>query len=314
MKRCIALLWLCVFLLTSCGKSADPFLTVPTDREGTLVVYTLDREAYYQFMDAPSFEWLQADHAEALSLYTMATDNTEEIEVRRRNDGINQTSRIEHGTTWIHNIRLCRNLITFGGSAQAIGAYLQQNGIQDTVNDYCLVNCEYFPVALWVNTVDGDYVITFNEYIEDYEEHIVNDTWREDYVYRLYDHETFIQKVLPTDGTVVVGDASVVSTVIHTDYAEIPMIAVMKSLGATVKTRWNNRVEFALEDQTVIVDHKKSMYNDEHFILPGGHGFCEYADDELLLDDNSAQQMLDVWGIDVTVDREQGIVRITKGQ
>jgi len=113
-------------------------------------------------------------------------------------------------------------------SARALEKFLKEYEIDESVVDVAVVDVAGFPFAAWVKTEENAYFITINEA---YSERLSNS-----YVYRLYTPSEYVEELDQGEALLMVKGESVPAfrnVELHEDHAEIPLEAVLVSLGAT---------------------------------------------------------------------------------
>ncbi len=212
-------------------------------------------------------------------------------------------------------------------------SYLADNEVNAKVKDAVLIDSFGSPMTIWIKTDDKDYYIvierfTYGSY--SYEDDISK--------YELFTHEEYTTffSIKPASLLVngeLIGDEKPAK--LYSYYADIPLVMVLESLGATVSWQDATNATIVFNDKTFklnLSEQKSSGQNiaylptlyetgsddglDLLFLVHGGYVFIEAVDKEVYMDNHSFRctlsSMMDIEYLDIImdIDRENRLVNI----
>lgn len=257
---------------------------------GNIKIYQITRDVFHLFLKNPTMD--------------IFTDDDIECYECTKSEEWYETNNVTH-----FSIR--QEFLDFVGSFTEVETYLLQNGFNGNVENMLIFDAQSMPMTIWVQTDMGHVYITINEELGD-----------KLYVYRFYQHADFYEKFKSKDAQLIVVGKEITpknAVRLYHDNADIPLIAVLETLGASVK--WEN-------DATAIICYKEKTYyldiknytfyeegNDDNNLLyqvDGGPIFINAVDYELMMDISSLAGTLYAMGTDVIIrcDSENASVSI----
>jgi len=199
------------------------------------------------------------------------------------------------------------NLINFIGNEIAVKDYISNNNISCDIDNMAIFNAPNTPITFWIKTKIENFYITINEYPED-----------DIYTYRFYNEKTFKEKFTGKDCAVIVNgkvleDKSIAK--LYYNYAELPLIAILKAFGATIITKDETEFSINFKNKTYQLNIKNhTFYNDENpdnnFLnqVDGGIISIYSTSSDLMVDDSTLSYVLYEMGKKVTITQGDGSV------
>lgn len=169
-----------------------------TDQGGSnamnkIIVYEIiKQDVYYQFIRSPSDDILnQQGNGNLESSISITSAGSIKRETVSPNPGIIQ--EYDEGILRIGSasgLPVYKSLINFAGNTTEIKKYLAQNGVTANIKSVAIISGVQNKSTIWIKANQEDYFITINEQPEDY----INNPHSDTYVYRLYNHSSYLEK------------------------------------------------------------------------------------------------------------------------
>jgi len=194
----------------------------------------LSSDAYYQFVENPSADILNNDENWAYpgaKVLTISIFFPEYIKI----EPLNKKLYIKSFMGFIEFIVMYffpeyeiitgdSSFIDFVGDKREIKKFLNENGISDDIEDFCLISSWRAETALWVKTDKANYFITFGGLTT--------------FEIKLYSQNEFFEEVRPKDGKLIVNGEDITSgsyVKIHSRDADLPLMAIAEALGVGIE-------------------------------------------------------------------------------
>ncbi len=254
-----------------------------------IVIYKISREVCQAFLSNPSCELLNEKNDNKFPL---------------------QSGEDWYVTANITRFPIQKSLVSFLESRDKIEAYLSQNEWQREIEYVTLLDVPAMPITVWIKTTEDYLFLTVNEEPED-----------PLYSYRIYSQSEFEQRYAGQSGTLTVNGKAVMTSSapkIYYDYADIPLLTVLKALGATIEP--NNKAELQISFQNKVYYLKDTkLYNEKDtdanllYCVDGGATFIYLQNEELMVDSVTANTLLSNMGraVSINVEFESKNVSIT---
>lgn len=255
-KLLIVIVPLLIFFLVTASV-----LIIGGSMKRNIVIYAINRESFYDFLEDPSTEIFETEHVEK---YPYPKDGK---------------WYITQNTT---QFRVQNSLINFVGNNTKIQEYLAQYGVMSEIKNVRFFDTPYVPKTIWVETATEDVFITVNEEVAD-----------EPYVYRFYTLSEYTQRHCCIDATLTVRGKVIETSVpvkLHSSTADVPLIPVLKALGGEVEET-EEQVQITINGKLFYLD--KVGYNLYEFgnetenllyQVDGGKIYIYWVDRELVVD------------------------------
>jgi len=327
---------ICVILCVMTGCGAHIIATTALSRLDTKVpgggsiinkvkVYELGRDIYYQFIENPSYDILDRQGSKTgVSIYSLSTTSAGLIEVETIS--YRPGSIYEYGEGMLRigsasGLAVYGSLIDFAGNKTEIKKYLAQKGVTASIESVCVISGLQITDTIWVKTDKGNYFITIDEKQEDY----INDPQKTTYVYRFYTQTEYCQKFSPKNCTLIINGKDITSgnyEKLYYNYADLPMTAIMKALGA--KVEWQNKTTALITcgdkkyilntTKCTLFDVGKPQDDDLKYniitVFPGGYRFYKVVGDEFVLDSSTMGRVVALMGAKINIDYEKAVITI----
>lgn len=172
--------------------AAEAFLNERKD--GDLPVFFLHDELYYEFVAYPSMDLLLKSCPSA-NLFRVTQNEEKPITGTYFSDSEPQLTIYRDGVAHpysVQNFAVTTDMVNFLGYKNEVEARLKENGFDVTVEDVAVIlNGGYILNNFaWIKCSDCSLFITFNELWDD--RYVLTD---EEWVYRVYTHEQYLEKV-----------------------------------------------------------------------------------------------------------------------
>ena len=212
----------------------------------------------------------------------------------------------------VNRFKIQQKMIDFIGSRIAIENYLTEHGITGEVEDLIVFEAPNVPITIWIKTSSTNVFVTINEQSED-----------EPYVYRLYSQIDYIQKYNIKIAQLIVNGKTVESkkgAKLYYNYADIPLITVIKEMGAEVIWTSDTEATIIFNGEKYLIDTStlslcKYDVRNENFLykVDGSPSFVYLESKEVFLDSTTLNFVLREMGEKVRVecDNKNLIVTIT---
>ena len=288
------------------------------------VVYEIGQDIYDQFIVNPSYDILnQQENRKEINIYSLSITAAGSIrqETISPDSGTAQDYQdYDDGTLPIWGaggLTVYKSLVDFAGNTAKIKEYLNQNGVTANIEGVALITGTPSPNTIWVKTDKENYFITVDEQQEDY----INDPEKTTYVYRLYDHSAYLKKFREKACRLIVKGKDITDgnyVKLYYNYANLPLIAVMKELGAKVERQskttlaitYGNK-HYILDTTSCSLDEIKANGTESTAIPPvGGGGGSQVIGNELVVDDNMMWIYVKFMGAKMNIDYKQGVINI----
>lgn len=285
-----------------------------------VVVYSISRTVYNQFLECPSKEILDQKESDTMiSIYKKS--DTSEGNIRREIISKNpvQVDESKGGTMRIGSMPVYVSLVDFIGDKENIKKFLSQNDVVGEIKNVAMLEDQNIPVTIWLQVNQENFFITIDEKFEDYS----NNPNTNEYVYRLYTYLEYRNKFGIKDGKLKVNDKDITEgNYVKFQYygVYIPFRAIMENLGA--KVDWDadrnvvlltcNDKEYILETNNVfsLVEVGESW---NILTPPPGGSYCfEMIDDRINMDDFTMQAVVGLMGAKINIDYENLTVEVIK--
>ena len=199
--------------------------------EKSILVYKLDYEQYFEFLEEPSVHYLESNTTKYE--YSIDKQNNKKI-IQKKFDGTDSVKNVDDGGIRISHTPVHVSLIDFWSDISQVQQYLQSNNISADIEDVVFLSCYELPCSVGVYVESEWYFVTIDEYSEDYQQNIHSDS----YVYRIYTRNEFIKKYGKSDADLLINGEKSLTVKMYYDHAEIPILNLFKLLGADIQ--WNN--------------------------------------------------------------------------
>lgn len=248
---------------------------------GNIVIHQISRDAFYRFLEEPSYGRIKQG---SFGSYTYPEDG-------------------EWYVKWgASRFSVRDELITFAGSKDQLETYLLQNHITDEAQGAILYEAPHVPLTVWVKTTQGHVFITINEDV------VINE---DSYVYKFYDQSAYYEKFKQREAKLIVKGTRVTAktpTKLYYNYADLPMIAVLEAMGATVKPKNDTVYSISFKGKDYVLNLSKlslaeaGSENDNLLTrITGGPTFMYPVGNELMIDHISFRAVLRAMGDDSSV-------------
>lgn len=313
-KLIIVILIACMVCIAGCNDLPDELEVENTnvisgeafDMDG-MTIYTIGTNGFNTFVENPSMEILSLS-ADRITHYVRSetAGNIEyfgaDLEKQMIPEGV---FRIEDNAA----LPLYGSLIDFTAGADAIAGFLLDKGIREDVKNHAVVYSRGYPLTIWVETFEEHYFITVDEYVSDYHDRMD----KEDYIYRMYTGDEYLDKVLPKAMLIYLkGNALSESMAkLNGDLVEIPLVAVLSALDCEV--HWNEdetELELILDSERYALcpaQHSLTKIGDDYnYIMtpPGGVSICDVRGGEVYIDSYALETILKIVGATVEIDND----------
>ena len=328
------LLYLSLVLLTGAGCTKTPdsvdasvsvkeSTAIPSsyETEDSVIEYYLKKSAYYEFFEAPSKDILrQRENVKKVSAFSILTVG--EGLIRREIISEDPVIVIEEPEGLLrmgYYLPVYRSLISFVSNNLEMEQYLFSNGITGDVESVAIVYTEGTPVTIWVMVSQKNYFITINEKQEDIKGGGFDET---SYVYRLYSHSDYLEKIEYKDAKLIVNGKDISSgnhARLNQFHEDLPFTAILQALGA--KVTWEDKriatityegidYIFDIEDYSFYrVGGQKNLF----LMTYGGYNHYQIIENELMVNANvilSVTHGIDL-DLEIRVDREALVISIS---
>lgn len=289
-----------------------------------VVVYSLDKNIFRDFMANPSIEILESKENNT-DICVFTKSKSKEGYIRRKISG-RKPEHIDEAVSGYMRIGsnfslpVYTEFIEFISSKSNIQNIFADNNFNCKVNDYVIVegrvpNSAKVPVIVWVTTDSGNYYITINEKPE------FNKQLSTEFGYILYTQDAFLQKFGLRDGILRVNGKDIT----YGNYIKfenngvyMPFRAIMETLGATIK--WdviqnNTSVKYNNKEYVLEVNNRLSLIEvgtPENILMtpPGGSYYCDIIDDRIIMDANTMKAVIKLIGGTVNINYNNMVVEI----
>lgn len=254
-----------------------------------IIIYQISRDALNCFLQKPSGEYLR-DNNITSTVYD--------------NEGYYTTNS---NTRFPIN----KELIDFLGNKEQVKKYLSENGVTNQADSIAMIDAPNMPVSVWVKTESENCYITINEELSD-----------KIYTYRFYNEKDYVKKYTPKNGKLIMNGKEIACKnvpKVYYNYADVPLLCVLKEFGADVERQENiihinineRKYELNTDKYTLYVE---KMPDENLFNIWGGSQFIYLESDEIMVDDATLSSILHhmVGNTQITVNSENGTVTITK--
>jgi len=256
-----------------------------------IVIYAIDRDDFQTFLKAPSYEFL-ADKAEWTYSYL--------------EDG---ERYMLYGSCGSIDFAKEQEVVDFLTDPAAIQAYLVDHQIQGTIEQMAIFEVPNMPITMWVKTTEEvAYMTIFDHYEEE--------------TYRLYAQDEFNDRNTRRVGKLFYQGKEIDTPnapIIYGGDADVPLIAILKAVGATVEEIEEGYFAVSKNDQTYLLDiqvpEMVGIEDDwDRLMVAGGLVYLYAVDGELMVSDCIATTVLMHMDVNayVAVDTENARVVITE--
>lgn len=258
-----------------------------------IVIYAIDRDDFQTFIKAPSYGFL-ADKAEWTYSY--------------RTDGERYMRYYSCGSI---NFAEEQEVVDFLTDPAAIQVYLADHQIQGTIKQKAIFEVPNMPITMWVKTTEEvAYMTIFDPYEEE--------------TYRLYTQDEFNDRNTRRVGKLFYQGKEIDTPnapIIYGGDADVPLIAVLKAVGATVEEIEEGYFVVRINGKAYMLDIlAKEMFPQGEdnawnmLMVFGGVTFKYVVNDELMVSHPIVNSALMFVGVDayVRMDTENAKVIITE--
>ena len=303
-------------LLTTTTASKVAVTVDHTPRVGKIVCYELHRYDFDRFVEAPSFELLNQT-AQTVTEYSRAAAEGKilcrQLRPEREYEDTENAVRLL-GTSY----RMSVGELIDSAHPQKLQRYLNQNGITEELKSFAVIHSVGYPVVLWMQTENKSCFLVVDDLM------LLEDLTME-YSYSFHTQDAFYKTYHSVDAQLIVNGKDITKgnyVKIHPHYAELPLVAILRELGATVNRKGQKTAEIILNKKTFVLDTEKCLLTEKldgreipHILVaPGRLGFSQDAVDEFILDDISVDTCLLYMNLDVTVTVDRDGKRIVVGK
>lgn len=242
-----------------------------------ILIHKISRDVYQEFLNQPSCELLKKN---ILSTFSYANDGEWFV--------------TSNGTRF----RIGDSLVDF--LQNNTNEYLSQHNVRGNVEHMVLLSAPKMPITLWVKTSEENCYITINEEPEDML-----------YIYRYYTQTEYNNKYVCKKGKLLVNNKEILTEnlpKIYNDYADIPFLSVMKSLGADIQQQNEKQFLVSFKNKVYTLDiHNCSLYvgentKDNFFNKVDGGVFFKYSvENDVMVDSVTLGSVLYDMGQKITV-------------
>lgn len=237
-----------VICLLLCAKPACALDKV-VEEGNEIVVYSVNRTVFNQFLTSPSREILT--HSDSNSLISAFESLNTHGKIKREtlSSSPKQVDIAANGTLRIGQLPVYQTLIAFLGNREAMQTFLLTQGCNAEIVQATVIQMRDIPVTAWLETDQGNLFLAINESSE------VPTQKTEQYTYKFYTYEAYCNQFGVKEGRFKVnGKNTPLERPIEFQnrYAYMPMRTVMEALGA--KVSWD------AEKQTVLLSCNKQNY------------------------------------------------------
>ena len=267
----------------SSHNSSKTTINVEEIFNNEIVFYELSRDGFEQFLNNQQYDFLKTNSLNILSY--------------KRQD-ISENKIYAKSSLYPYDIN--NSLWGFVGNTAKIKTYLAQNNITSDIISMAIIDAPNVPLVLWINTDNETCYITITPQ-DDFET----------YVYEYFSHNNFKNMHIGKPGVLIINGQTIstnVSPQIYHTTADIPLLPVLRNLGATISTNIDGKKTIVLNDKKFILDieNKKlfSEKNDNENILyeiAGGCTFVYKENEELLVDNSTLLHVLITMGKKTTI-------------
>lgn len=283
MKNIIIILTcaLTIFLFSGCKH-------IKTSSE--IEIYTVSRDFFNSFLESPSMDMLDSNKLQRF--------------VYSKGD----RWHIRNGAT---RFELRESFIDFVGNEAELKKFLAKNEMVSDFQNVVIIDAPNVPLTIWVDTVEEDVYVTIN---------VESDG---EYTYKCYTACDYVDEYGLTYAALNINGIDVGSanpSKIYSNYAEVPFITVLESLGATFSYQADRNIEICFNERLYILNidklelyetgkEKTNMLNKD-----GGYVFVYPDGNELMIDSftlNTVLRMMDE-PITITCDKANKVVLINQ--
>lgn len=266
----------------------DDFIVDSND----VLIYKISRDTCQEFLNQPSYEFLQNNN---LSIFSYVNKGEWFV----TSDG-----------TRFH---IDESFIDFLQTKIKTKEYLKQNSVKGDIEHVVIFNAPHMPITLWIKTTEENCYITINEEPED-----------TSYVYRFYSQINFNNKYVCKKGKLLVDSKEIITEnipKIYNNYADIPFLAVMKSMGANVRQQNETQFLVSFKNKVYTLDIQScALYIDEStkenlFNKVDGGTFFKYSvTNDVMVDNTTLGSVLYDMGqkVSVEIDSNNSYVLINR--
>ncbi len=276
--------------------------------DGKIVRYMLEREDYYNFTSNPSQTFLDKK-GDVIVMYSKS-GKCEYPQTNKNGEWLEGISRLGVNPPMM----LFKTLIDFADGSEPLNDYLDKNGIKEKSLRTAIIYSSAYPITIWLQTDKNSYLLTIDD-VDDYGE----------YTYSFYTLKDFKEKYSPRKATLLVNGKDISKSshvMLHYDYADLPLVATLKALGAEVTWKSEtkatikiNEIKYTLDLSDCSLTYSKNGQKiDCIFAFPGGTRFTEVRSQELIIDSRTFRHALIKMGYDIKIDYQNCKIEVIKCQ
>lgn len=290
---------------------------------GKMVVYSVNSTVFRQFINTPSLEILNKQNSETIiQSFFISNKGDDYIKRETRKNNTIQIDDGKSGVMRIGTLPVYIEFIKFMESKNNFEAILEKNNIDENIDYYCIIDNQssaQIPLSIWIKTLSGNYFLTINESLEDYE----NNPNSTEFVYRFYNYTDYCKKFGLNNGSLIVNGEDISNgnyVKFENDTVYLPFRAVVEKLGYVVgwdeKNCWatfsnKSGVQYVLRINTYPYLVEKSNANSSGYVPPGDNlPFCCIIDNRTIVDERLMKEIVTVLCATVDVDYENLSVTI----
>ena len=196
-----------------------------------------------------------------------------------------------HITTTYTRFHFRKELVDFLKDKNKIQHFLKQNCKDDIIENMVVLDAPQTPMTIWLETPTESIYVTINEYPDDIS-----------YVYRCYSQSEYCDRYILKNGKLIVNGKEIkLSNLpkIYYNYADLPLISVLHSLGAQINQKGDSYYDIYFKDKVYKLNlEKTSLTSIENktdnllYKIDGGVYFIYRSGNELMVDSNVLLSLL----------------------
>lgn len=298
MKRIIAFLCVVCITLTFAGcdlkngsgenLASDEMSSKSDDKTANQVtIYKIYRDEFELFLKSPSLD-------------TIKSNDFKKYEYSKYNEWHNGGSRF----------LVTKPLMELMRDYSRLEALLAENGINAKVDNAVIVDAPLVPKTILLETNKGSACFVIGESAND-----------DEYTYEFCSMSDYAAKYSRTTATVIADGKKIESqceTVLYHNYADVPLMAVLKGLGAEVGEMSNGIAELSIDNKSYLFNSNELSLEQiggqrgNLLFIAGGYTFVYSQGEEIMIDTDTLYVVFRDMGLDITIkcDREKNEVSI----
>ena len=288
---CVVLILLMVLCAFGCQKQSNNAPTTNQNKLQETTTYNdnlnmqvtichLSREAFQSFLQDPS---LEAAKNSSDSIFTFPDDG----------DYLNPVGAV---------ILSAKDFsANYDADSAEITKFLSQNGITEKTEKWAIIDTPLVPLTLWLRISAENVFITIDPEAESYSDK-----------FAFFTYDSFYSIYSCREGTLIVNGETVTaekSICVYCDYADLPLISVLKALGAETVSESDDEIHMEYKNTEYVINVSeisfcKSDSESENLLtrIIGLNTFVYAESNEIMVDSTTLQTVLSHIGENITVE------------